>query len=202
MHPALAADGAARQVDSGEPLQERRGRFGRCLLGGWLAEEIPAPRDVGATRAVGEQPEMADPYEAFRHDVEQKAPQKFVGVQRHDFPAVVVGVILPVEPDAAVGVVDEPVIRQRDAVGVPAQVLEDLFGAGEGPLRIDAPVDGPQRTEKASEGLPIGQIRGAAREGQLAGVERALQPLKLFRTKDPREGADGKQERRSTGDPA
>ena len=95
--------------------------------------------------------------------------------ERHDLHAVVVGVVLPAEADAAVAVIDEPIIRERDAVRVPPEVVEHLLGTGEGPLRIHDPVDGPQPTEEAGEGCAIGQIGGAPGEGQLARVECALQ---------------------------
>ena len=122
-------------------------------------------------------------------------------VERHDLHAVVVGVVLPAKADAAVAVIDEPIIRERDAVGVAPEVVEHLLGAGEGPLRIHDPVDGPELTEEAGEGAAIGQIGGAAGEGQLAGVEGALQAGEILRAKDGRQRPDGKQERRATGDP-
>ena len=71
-------------------------------------------------------------------------------------------------------------------MGVPPEILEHLLGAGEGPLRIHNPLDGPQLPEEDGEGVAIGEIRGAAREGQLAGVERAPQTGEIFRTKDGR----------------
>ena len=112
-----------------------------------------------------------------------------------------VGVVLPPKLHAAVSVIDESIIRQRDAVGVPAEVGEDLLWAGEGPLRIDDPVDGPELTEEGHEGVSIRQIGGAACEGQCAAVEGALQAGEIFRAKDRRQRPDRKQERRSTGDP-
>ena len=69
-------------------------------------------------------------------------------VERHHLHAVVVRVVLPAKPDAAVAVIDEPIIRQRDAVGVPTEIVEHLLGTGEGPLRIHDPVDGPELPEE------------------------------------------------------
>ena len=95
-----------------------------------------------STCAIGEQPEMANAHEATRDDVQEKAAQEFVSVQRQDRHAVVVGVVLPAEAHVAVGVRHEPLIGQRDAVGVATEVVEHLLGTGEGPLRIHDPVDG------------------------------------------------------------
>ena len=71
--------------------------------------------------------------------------------------------------------IDKPIIREGDAVGVPTEVVEDLHGAGEGPLRIHDPVDGPELTEESDEGAPIRQIGGARREGQLRRMTRVNQ---------------------------
>ena len=96
---------------------------------------------------------MANAHEAARHDVDEKTAQEFVGLQRHDLHAVVVGVVLPTKPDATLALIDEPVIRERAAVRVPTQIVEHLRGAREGSLGIQHPVDGPQRPEEAGEGV-------------------------------------------------
>ncbi len=144
---------------------------------------------------------MANAHEAARDDVEQKASHTFVGGERHDLPAVVVGVVPPVELDAAVAVIDQSIIRERDAVRVPTQVVEHLLGAGEGLLRLHDPVDGPQPPEETGEGLAMGEIGGATSEGQLAGVERTPQASQILRTKDHRQRPDRKQEGGSPRDP-
>ena len=150
----------------------------------WLTEQGPAPRQRRSTRAIREQAEVANAHEAARHDVQEKASQEFVGLERHDLHAVVVGVVLPPKPDAAVTVLDEPIIRQRDAVRVPPEVVEHLLGAGEGPLRIHDPVDGPQLTEEAGEGVAIGQIGRATGEGELARRRRRVaRPARYFARK-------------------
>jgi len=80
-------------------------------------------------------------------------------------------------------------------------VVKYLLGAGEGPLRIHDPVDGPQLTEEPGEGLAIGEIGGASREGPMAGVERTLQASQILRAKDHRQRPDRKQEGGSPRDP-
>ena len=133
--------------------------------------------------------------------MQRNAPQGFVGLERHDLHAGVVGAVLSAKPDTAVAAIDEPIIRQRDAVSVPIEVAEHLFGAAEGPLRVHDPVDAQHPTEEGGEGAAIGQIRGAAGDGLPAGVERASKAGGIFRAKDRRQRPDGKQERRSTSDP-
>ena len=123
---------------------------------------------------------MANAHEAVRYRVQEKAWQEFVGLEREDLHAVVVGVVLPAEPNAAVAVIDEPIIGQRHAVGVPAEIVEHLFRAGEGPLRIHDPVDGPQLTKAIGESQTIGEIGGASREGELPASNARCRPARYF----------------------
>ena len=144
---------------------------------------------------------MANPHEATRHDMQQKPSQEFVGGEGHHFRPVVVGVVLPPESDAAVVETDEPIVRERDAVGVPTEVVEHLFGAREGPLGIDDPVDPAQAGEPLRAGAGLGQIGGAAGKGELPGVDRLVKPGEIFRAEHERQRADGKEKRRGTPDP-
>jgi hypothetical protein len=149
VHLTLAAHRTAGEVDPGEPMQQHSDRFRLCVRRRGLAEEGTAPYQRASTCAIREQTKAANAHEAARHDVQEKASEEFVGLERHDRHAVVVGMVLPVKPDTAVAVINEPIVRQRDAVGVPPEIVEDLLGAGEGPLRIHDPVDRPQATQKA-----------------------------------------------------
>ena len=74
---------------------------------------------------------MADAHEAARHDVEEQPPQEFINVQRHHLLTVVIRVVLPPKPDAAVALIDQPIIGEGDAVGIASEVGEHLLGAGE-----------------------------------------------------------------------
>ena len=92
-------------------------------------------------------------------------------------------------------------IGERAAVGVAPEVLEHVFGAGEGALRLHDPVDRAQPTEEAGEGTTIDQWGGATREGELAVLVRTLHAGEILGPKDGRQRADGKQKRRSPADP-
>lgn len=180
LHPPLAAQGAARKVDTGEPMHQHRDRFGRSVFDRWMAEEGPTPSQRTATCAIGEQAEVTNPNEAARLDVQQKASQEFVGVERQDLQAIVVGVVLQAEPDAAVLMIDESIIGQRDAVNVPTEVLEHLLRAGEGALRIDDPGDSPELTEEAAEGAAIGQRSRAPQKVSWPASNAARKPATYF----------------------
>ena len=56
------------------------------------------------------------------------------------FVASSVRVVLPVERDLAVLQVDQPLIADRHAVGVPGQVLEHLFRSSQGRLGVHDPL--------------------------------------------------------------
>ena len=70
----------------------------------------------------------------------KKPAHELPGMERHfllDFS--VVAVIAVAEMDMIIFKLDEPIVRNGDSVRVVAQVVEDLLGAGKGPLRIDDP---------------------------------------------------------------
>ena len=73
---------------------------------------------------------MSNAHEAARHDVEEEASEEFVDVERQHLPAIVVSVVLPAKPDVAVAVINEPIIGERDAMGVPTTTHFDVGVAG------------------------------------------------------------------------
>src|SRR5439155_24864841 len=90
----------------------------------------------------------------------------------------------------------------RDAVGVPTEVLEDLRGPGERPFGVHDPVMLAQIPEPGGEGRRISERGARAGEAELAGGEGAVKRLQVFAAEDPGEGADGEQKARRGVDPA
>src|ERR1700682_1650847 len=88
---------------------------------------------------VPEQPVVADTLHSGGQGVQQKAADKFVCRQRHDFLLVVVGVVLPTEADVTVFHVEQAVIGDGDPMGVSTDVIEHLCGAGKGRFGMDHP---------------------------------------------------------------
>src|SRR5436309_15845087 len=105
-------------------MQQHGDRFRWRVLRWWLAEEGPASSHRASPRAIREQAEVANTHEATRHDVQQKTSQEFVGVECHDLHAIMIRIILPAEPDVTVTVIDQPIIRQGDTVGVATEIAE------------------------------------------------------------------------------
>ena len=90
--------------------------------------------------AIGEEAVVPNAVEAGREHVEEHAPDELGRGQRHGLPAgraspAVVGVA---EAHGAVVEAAQTLVADSDAVGITAEVVEDLFGAGEGSLRIAA----------------------------------------------------------------
>ena len=67
------------------------------------------------------------------------ADKKFFDLEVHDLHAIAIGVVAPPKVDAAVGDGEQPVVGERDAVGVAAEVGEHMFRPGERRLAVDDP---------------------------------------------------------------
>lgn len=187
MHPALAAHGAAGEVDPREPMHEHAGGFDLSLGWWWLAEQVTTLGQRASTRAVREETEVANPHETSRHDVEEKTSEEFGRLERHDLHAVVIGIVPPPESDTAVAVIHEAIIRERDTMRVPPEVVEHLLGAGEGPLGIHHPWRGTELGHEGGETPRVGERRGAGGEGESPVVEGASQAGEIFGSEDGRE---------------
>ena len=86
---------------------------------------------LGATARRQETVE-ANPDEALRQHVEAEAPEEFLRAERHQSDLAPVAVVLPPKRHLVVGHGDEPMIGDRDAVGVPREIVEHVARAAEG----------------------------------------------------------------------
>ena len=105
--------------------------------------------------AAGQEPEVADAVEVAGQDVEQEASDELLGREGQGLEAAVMAVmtvIAPAETDLAVLDSEEAVVGDGDAVGVAAEVVENLLRAGEGPLGVDDPLGLAERLEVAAKG--------------------------------------------------
>ena len=71
--------------------------------------------------------------------MQEEAAQEVHRVEGHDALLAAVGIIAPAEADALAVEGGDAVIRDGHAVGVAAEVAQNLFGAAEGRLRVDIP---------------------------------------------------------------
>ena len=102
---------------------------------------------------------MSNAVEAGREHVEQHAADELGRRQRHGLLArraspAVVGVA---EAHGVVVEAAQALVADGDPVGVAAEVVEDLFGAGEGSLRIDHPFGLAGRPKVLGEAPGVGE---------------------------------------------
>ena len=121
--------------------------------------------------AIGKEAEVADATEAGGQDVQEEPAHELARIERHDFAAAFLPIVLPEEADGGVGHGDEPAVRDGDAVGVAAEIGQHLLGAAEGRFGVDHPVDPAQRRAVSGEGAGRGKRGEVAEEAQSAAGE-------------------------------
>ncbi len=161
-----------------------------------------AKGELGSAMAVGHEAEMADAVETVGQRVNKEAANELLGLELHDFCRAVLTVILPGEGDMIVVESNEPAVGNRDAMGVAAEIGQDLCGSAEGPLGVNNPVDASHGFDATRESVGPGQRRKIAEETQGAGVEGRGQMFEKKPAKEPGQRFDGQEEVRSAGDPA
>ena len=127
--------------------------------------------------AVAEKAVIANAVEAMRQNVEEKATDEFLGRKGHRFLLAVVPIVLVSEAYLIGFNVEQAVVRDRDAMGVAADIIQDLFWAGEGPLGIDDPFCLFQRPQVTDKCPPIPEAFQGGKELQFARVEGVLELL-------------------------
>ena len=199
---ALVTNWAALDIDAGDAQHQVPGRLWRYGRRGRLGQERPALPERVRAAAIGEQAEVADADEAVGDDVEQEATEEFVDLELHDLAAVAVGVVAPPKADAALGCGEQPVVGERDAVGVVAEVGEHLLGPGEGRLAVDDPRLLAELVAPRGKRRGLGQRRQPAGAVQLAPVEGLLQAGQIPASEDLGQGTDREEEVGPSGNPA
>jgi hypothetical protein len=106
---------------------------------------------------VGQKAEVSDTHEAGGKHVEQEAAQELLDRQSHQTLLVAVRGVSPAKGDLVALQGDQAVIGNRHAVGVAAEITENVFGATEGWFAVDHPVLPEQRAEKGRESLGFRQ---------------------------------------------
>lgn len=145
----------------GQEIEEAVGVFPE--LGAHLAdralvvEGLPAGGEQSSAEAVGQEAVVADADKALGEDVEQEAADELVkGKRQGSRPTA--AVVFETEGDAGVVDVKQSVVRDRDAVGVAGEILQNRLGGLEGWLGVHDPLGAIGFTEELLEGrrLPTG----------------------------------------------
>jgi hypothetical protein len=152
----------------GEGLPVVRGAGVRLGFGRRRAESLAAAREEPGAGAVGQKAVVTDPDEALGKDVEEEAATELTEGECLG-PGAARAIVLVAEGDDLGAHVDQPVVGDRDAVGVAGQVLQDFLGAVEGWLDIDNPLGAPCFVEAAVKGsrMPVGNKAAVERQPSL-----------------------------------
>jgi len=104
--------------------------------------------------------------ESFRQHVKQESPDEFVSRNSHRSHLVAAGVMAPTEGHAVSIKRHEPVIGDRNTVGIAAEVADDLFGAAKSGLGINNPIVTKQRSKECCEAFWGSQVLDRSGAGQ------------------------------------
>ena len=110
----------------------------RCRGGG---EQRAAEDQFLFTNAIGEKAEVADADQTGRQHVEQETADELDRIEGHDLGAGVIGVVFPVEADAAVFQGSKAVVGDGHSMGIASQILEHASWSTEGRLDVNDPFE-------------------------------------------------------------
>lgn len=89
---------------------------------------------------------------------------------------------------------DQAVVGDGDAVGIAAEILQDVLGSAEGWFGVDDPIFAEERTQPSSEELGMGEWCEFSGQVQLAAFEGGLQASDELTTKHAPQYREGKEE--------
>ena len=151
---------------------------------------------------MGQKAEVADAHEARGKHVEQEAAQELLDRQGHQTLLVAVRGVSPAEGNLVALQGDQAVIGDRHAVGVAAEITENVFGTTEGRLAVDHPVLPEEGAEERSESLLFRQKLEFPVEAELAIVEGLPESGDKLAAEDSTQHLDGEKEAIAGVDPA
>jgi hypothetical protein len=112
-----------------------------------LRQQDPSSDQTSVDVARRHQAEMSDFGKALGQDVLKEAGDEGLGCHGGG------GTATCADGHAVAVVIEDAVVGDGDTMGVPAQIVEELLGAGKGPLGVDHPVFGEEFGEQFWEGL-------------------------------------------------
>lgn len=147
----------------------------RVWVGRSDAQELAAMLQLLFAVSIAQEPVIANAVESTGENVEEESPNELLGRERHDFLLIVVAVVAPLELDLPVFDLQDPVIGNGDPMGVAADVVHHLLGAGERRLGVDDPFRMAHGIEMPAENLRISKGLAGREELEFAVIESFLQ---------------------------
>jgi len=124
-----------------------------------------------------------------------------MGLQRHDLLPMPLATIAIGEADVAVTDIDQTIVGNRDAVRVPAEILQDLLGAGPRWLGIDDPLWRIELIKRSGEALRRPQRSPLGGERQLPTGRQSVESLEELGAEDGAQRLDREEKARMRRDP-
>jgi hypothetical protein len=90
--------------------------------------------------------------------VEQEAANELQDIEVHDLLFAGVGGVAIAEGDSLFLETEDPRVRDRDAMGVGAEVREHAFRPCERGLRVDDPIDAPKCVAESGNGAVVAEL--------------------------------------------
>jgi hypothetical protein len=129
--------------------------LGRAWVGRSHALQLAAMVQLLFAVSIAHEPVIANAVESTGKNVEEESLNELFGRESHDFLLPVVAVVPPVELHLPVFDLQDPMIGNRDPVGVAADVVHHLLGPGEGRLGVDDPFHIVHGFEMSAENLRV-----------------------------------------------
>ena len=134
-------------------------------------ERVPAAWQCLGAAARRQEAVEANPDETLREHVEAEAAEEFLSAERHQSDPTPVPVVLPPKRHLVLGHGDEPMVGDRDAVGVPREIVQHVTGAAEWGLGVDDPVVAEEGAKPGSKGALVDELLEVARPPEGPGVK-------------------------------
>ena len=164
-------------------------------------QQVTTQRKESPAPAIGQQPEVVDARETTRQNVLKKAPQELLMGQRHHAALAVVGVIFPAEGHLRIRDIDQPMIRDRDTVGVASQIMQHMFRPAKGLLGVHDPVFTEQGSQETGESLRFNKSCAGSEEDEFVSTEREPQARHKLAAKHPAQNLHWQEEVIGSPDP-
>src|SRR4029434_7367797 len=116
-------------------------------------EVLSCEADHRVAVAVRKESVVADADKSTGKDVSEETTKELDSAQGHDALLAPLGIVLPEEGHLRVLQCDEAGVRDRDAMGVPREIPQDVLGTAEGGFRVDKPV--PCAVRRSRTPIPI-----------------------------------------------
>ena len=157
-------------------------------------EQEAATQQRRGALTVGEEAEVPDADETLGQNMDEEPSQELVGLERHDLLLAAGCVILPAEGDAILLEGYEAVVRDRDAMGVAGEVVQNVFRPTEGWLGIDDPLLGEELAEELAEAFGVGEFLKRAMELELVFEQELPERGDELTAEDATQNADRQEE--------